>query len=132
MINIQEETKRLNVWVTYFNLEMEYKNPPQKAISKVFQTSLQYMHPKKDHIALLVVYEWSELHTLVDKLLEKTVKRFKHSFKVLLVSSPSPKKLGVGFIPRLSILLGLVVTDARFAFCLVYVPGLRGFKGSKR
>ncbi|RAL51772.1 hypothetical protein DM860_010490 [Cuscuta australis] len=83
-INIREESEKLNVWVAYFNLEMEYGNPPQEAVAKVFKTALQYVDPKKLHLALLGVYERSEHHNLADELLEVMVKKFKHSCKVWL------------------------------------------------
>lgn len=51
---------------------------------KVFQRALQYSDPKKVHLALLGVYERTEQHKLGDELLEKMVKKFKHSCKVLM------------------------------------------------
>ncbi|CAH9109012.1 unnamed protein product [Cuscuta europaea] len=83
-INIREESEKLNVWVAYFNLEMEYGDPPQEAVMKVFQTALRYLDPKKVHLALLGVYERTEHHKLAEEMLEKMVKRFKHSCKVWL------------------------------------------------
>nr|GMD47877.1 rRNA biogenesis protein RRP5 isoform X1 [Ipomoea batatas] len=83
-INIREESEKLNVWVAYFNLEIEYGNPPQEAVMKVFQRALQYCDPKKVHLALLGVYERTEQHKVGDELLEKMAKKFKHSCKVWL------------------------------------------------
>ncbi|XP_016442839.2 rRNA biogenesis protein RRP5 [Nicotiana tabacum] len=83
-INVREESEKLNVWVAYFNLENEYGNPPQEAVAKVFQRALQYCDPKKVHLALLGMYERTEQHTLSDELLNKMVKKFKHSCKVWL------------------------------------------------
>ncbi|PWA41653.1 Nucleic acid-binding, OB-fold [Artemisia annua] len=83
-INIIEESEKLNVWVAYFNLENEYGNPPEDAIVKVFQRALQVCDPKKVHFALLGMYERTEQHKLADELLEKMIKKFKHSCKVWL------------------------------------------------
>ncbi|XP_024994090.1 rRNA biogenesis protein RRP5 isoform X6 [Cynara cardunculus var. scolymus] len=83
-INIREEAEKLNVWVAYFNLENEYGNPPEDAVLKVFQRALQYCDPKKVHFALLGMYERTEQHKLADELLEKMIKKFKHSCKVWL------------------------------------------------
>ncbi|KAG8646904.1 rRNA biogenesis protein RRP5 isoform X3 [Manihot esculenta] len=83
-INIREENEKLNIWVAYFNLENEYGNPPEEAVKKVFQRTLQYCDPKKVHLALLGVYERTEQHTLADELVERMVKKFKHSCKIWL------------------------------------------------
>ncbi|KAJ8544824.1 hypothetical protein K7X08_017407 [Anisodus acutangulus] len=83
-INIREELEKLNVWVAYFNLENEYGNPPEQAVAKVFQRALQYCDPKKVHLALLGMYERTEQDKLTDELLNKMVKKFKHSCKVWL------------------------------------------------
>ncbi|KAJ9541321.1 hypothetical protein OSB04_027827, partial [Centaurea solstitialis] len=83
-INIREESEKLNVWVAYFNLENEYGNPPEDAVLKVFQRALQYCDPKKVHFALLGMYERTEQHKLADELIEKMIKKFKHSCKVWL------------------------------------------------
>lgn len=50
---------------------------------KVFQRALQYNDPKKVHLSLLGMYERTEQHKLADELLDKMVKKFKHSCKVL-------------------------------------------------
>jgi hypothetical protein len=52
---------------------------------KVFQRALQYNDPKKVYLALLGMYERTEQHKLGGELLDKMVKKFKHSCKVLLV-----------------------------------------------
>lgn len=83
-INIREENEKLNVWVAYFNLENEYGNPPEEAVLKVFQRALQYNDPKKVHLALLGMYERTEQHKLVYELLDKMVKKFRHSCKIWL------------------------------------------------
>ncbi|PHT82485.1 hypothetical protein T459_15500 [Capsicum annuum] len=83
-INVREVLEKLNVWVAYFNLENEYGNPPEEAVAKVFQRALQYCDPKKVHLALLGMYERTEQHKLTDELLNKMVKKFKHSCKVWL------------------------------------------------
>ncbi|XP_028055134.1 rRNA biogenesis protein RRP5 isoform X14 [Camellia sinensis] len=83
-INIREESEKLNVWVAYFNLENEYGYPPEDAVSKIFGRALQYCDPKKVHLALLGMYERTEQHKLVDELLNKMSKKFKHSCKVWL------------------------------------------------
>lgn len=83
-INIREESEKLNVWVAYFNLENEYGNPPEEAVIKIFQRALQVCDPKKVHFALLGMYERTEQHKLADELLEKMIKKFKHSCKVWL------------------------------------------------
>ncbi|KAF3674880.1 hypothetical protein FXO38_05012 [Capsicum annuum] len=57
---------------------------PQEAVAKVFQRALQYCDPKKVHLALLGMYERTEQHKLTDELLNKMVKKFKHSCKVWL------------------------------------------------
>ncbi|GKV41870.1 hypothetical protein SLEP1_g49347 [Rubroshorea leprosula] len=83
-INIREENEKLNIWVAYFNLENQYGNPPEEAVLKVFQRALQYCDPKKVHLALLGMYERTDQHKLADELLDKMVKKFKHSCKVWL------------------------------------------------
>ncbi|KAG6700889.1 hypothetical protein I3842_08G135300 [Carya illinoinensis] len=83
-INIREENEKLNIWVAYFNLENEYGNPPQVAVTNVFQRALQYNDPKKVYMALLGMYERTEQHKLADELLDKMTKKFKHSCKVWL------------------------------------------------
>ncbi|WOL03965.1 rRNA biogenesis protein RRP5 [Canna indica] len=83
-INIREEGEKLNIWVAYFNLENEYGSPPEEAVKKLFQRALQYCDPKKLHLALLGVYERTEQENMVDELLERMTKKFKHSCKVWL------------------------------------------------
>lgn len=83
-INVREENEKLNIWVAYFNLENEYGNPPEESVLKVFQRALQYCDPKKVHLALLAMYERTEQNKMVDDLLEKMVRKFKHSCKVWL------------------------------------------------
>ncbi|XP_044501490.1 rRNA biogenesis protein RRP5 [Mangifera indica] len=83
-INIREENEKLNIWVAYFNMENEYGNPPEEAVVKLFQRALQYSDPKKVHLALLAMYERTDQHKLADELLEKMIKKFKHSCKVWL------------------------------------------------
>ncbi|KAH6781199.1 RIBOSOMAL RNA PROCESSING 5 [Perilla frutescens var. hirtella] len=83
-INIREESEKLNIWVAYFNLENEYGNPPEEAVTKIFQRALQYCDTKKVHLALLGMYERTEQHKLTDDLLNNMTKKFKHSCKVWL------------------------------------------------
>ncbi|KAF5463028.1 hypothetical protein F2P56_018980 [Juglans regia] len=83
-INFREENERLNIWVAYINLENEYGNPPQEAVMKVFQRALQYNDPERVYLALLGMYERTEQHKLADELLDKMIKKFKHSFQVWL------------------------------------------------
>lgn len=86
-INIREESEKLNIWVAFFNLENEYGNPPEDAVAKIFQRALQYCDPKKVHLALLGVHERTERpeqQKLADELVDKMVKKFKHSCKVWL------------------------------------------------
>ncbi|KAK3019414.1 hypothetical protein RJ639_004664 [Escallonia herrerae] len=83
-INIREETEKLNIWVAYFNLENEYGNPPEEAVVNLFKRALQYCDPKKVHLALLGMYERTEQYKLAVELLDKMVKKFKHSRKVWL------------------------------------------------
>ncbi|PIN20215.1 rRNA processing protein Rrp5 [Handroanthus impetiginosus] len=83
-INIREESEKLNIWVAYFNLENEYGNPPEEAVTKIFQRALQYCDPKKVHLALLGMYERTEQHKLADELLDKMTRKFKHSCQVWL------------------------------------------------
>ncbi|GFY93587.1 similar to RIBOSOMAL RNA PROCESSING 5 [Actinidia rufa] len=83
-ITIREETEKLNIWVAYFNLENEYGNPPGEAVQKIFQRALQYCDPKKVHLALLGMYERTEQPKLADDLLNKMIRKFKHSCKVWL------------------------------------------------
>lgn len=52
-------------------------------MTNVFQRALQYNDPKKVHMALLGMYERTEQHKLVNELLDKMTKKFKHSCKVL-------------------------------------------------
>ncbi|KAF5463024.1 hypothetical protein F2P56_018978 [Juglans regia] len=83
-INFREENEKLNIWVAYINLENEYGNPPQEAVMKVFQRALQYNDPERVYLALLGMYERTEQHKLADELLDKMIKKFKHSFQVLV------------------------------------------------
>ncbi|XP_019053357.1 PREDICTED: rRNA biogenesis protein RRP5 isoform X2 [Nelumbo nucifera] len=93
-INIREENEKLNIWVAYFNLENEYGEPPQEAVMKTFHRALQYCDPKKVHLALLNMYERTEQYNLADELLNKMVKKFKHSCKVWLRRVQSLLKQG--------------------------------------
>ncbi|GAB4851487.1 hypothetical protein Ancab_030889 [Ancistrocladus abbreviatus] len=83
-INIRFEAEKLNIWVAYLNLENEYGNPREEAVMRIFQRALQYSDPLKVHLELLGVYERTEQHQLADELLEKMVKKFKHSSEVWL------------------------------------------------
>ncbi|KAL9999138.1 putative suppressor of forked, tetratricopeptide-like helical domain superfamily [Helianthus debilis subsp. tardiflorus] len=83
-INMIEESEKLNVWIAYFNLENEFGNPPEEAVVKVFQRALQVCDPKKIHFALLGMYERTDQNKLADELLEKMIRKFKHSCKVWL------------------------------------------------
>ncbi|TYK02428.1 rRNA biogenesis protein RRP5 [Cucumis melo var. makuwa] len=83
-INIREENEKLNVWLAYFNLENEYGNPKEDAVTKIFQRALQCNDPKKVHLALLGMYERTKQDKLAYELLDKMIKRFKHSCKVWL------------------------------------------------
>ncbi|KAI5671713.1 hypothetical protein M9H77_12077 [Catharanthus roseus] len=80
-INIREESEKLNIWVAYFNLENEYGNPPEEAVKKLFHRALQNSDPKEVHLALLGMYERTEQNKLASELLDKMVKKFKHSCK---------------------------------------------------
>ncbi|XP_042480100.1 rRNA biogenesis protein RRP5 isoform X1 [Macadamia integrifolia] len=101
-INIREEAEKLNIWVAYFNIENEYGNPRQEAVMKVFQRALQYSDPKKVHFALLGLYERTEQQNLVDELLEKMVKKYKHSCKVWLRRVQSLLKQGKDVQPTVN------------------------------
>ncbi|KAF3620072.1 hypothetical protein FXO37_33419 [Capsicum annuum] len=68
----------------YLPLNPIFLITPQEAVAKVFQRALQYCDPKKVHLALLGMYERTEQHKLTDELLNKMVKKFKHSCKVWL------------------------------------------------
>jgi len=57
----------------------------QDAVKKLFQRALQYCDPKKLHLALLGLYERADQLKLADELLEKMVKKFKTSCKVLIM-----------------------------------------------
>ncbi|WVZ62324.1 hypothetical protein U9M48_012085 [Paspalum notatum var. saurae] len=83
-INPREEEEKLNVWVSYFNLENEYGSPREDAVKKVFQRALQYCDHKKLHLALLTMYERTEQYQLADDLLDRMTKRFKTSCKIWL------------------------------------------------
>ncbi|XP_074276479.1 rRNA biogenesis protein RRP5 [Silene latifolia] len=83
-INITYETEKLNVWVAYLNLENQYGNPREEAVTNLFQRALQYCDPLKLHLELLGLYERTEQHKLADELLGKMVKKFKQSFEVWL------------------------------------------------
>lgn len=56
---------------------------------KVFQRALQYNDPEKVHLALLGMYERTEQHKLADELLDKMIKKFKHSCQVILLCDMS-------------------------------------------
>lgn len=56
--------------------------PLQEAVTKIFQRALQYCDPKRVHLALLGMYDRTEQHKLADELLDKMVRKFKHSCKV--------------------------------------------------
>ncbi|KAF8403960.1 hypothetical protein HHK36_012067 [Tetracentron sinense] len=93
-INIREEAEKLNIWVAYFNLENEHGNPPEESVMKTFQRALQYCDPKKVHLALLGMYDRTEQHKLADELVEKMIKKFKHSCKIWLKRVQSLLKQG--------------------------------------
>ncbi|XP_026452814.1 rRNA biogenesis protein RRP5-like [Papaver somniferum] len=83
-INSREENEKLNVWVAFINLENEYGNPREEAVTNTFQRALQYCDPKKVHLALLAMYERTGQHKLANDLLEQMSKKFKHSCKAWL------------------------------------------------
>ncbi|KAF6168945.1 hypothetical protein GIB67_038442 [Kingdonia uniflora] len=93
-INIREEAEKLNVWLAYFNLENEYGNPREEAVTKIFQRALQYCDPKKIHLALLGMYEKTEQQNLANELLDQMIKKFKRSCKVWLTRIQSSLKQG--------------------------------------
>ncbi|KAM3248493.1 hypothetical protein P3L10_010262 [Capsicum annuum] len=79
------------VWIKYMafvlslaDVEKARLIAEREAVAKVFQRALQYCDPKKVHLALLGMYERTEQHKLTDELLNKMVKKFKHSCKVWL------------------------------------------------
>ncbi|KAH9602114.1 hypothetical protein KSS87_015915 [Heliosperma pusillum] len=84
IINITHESEKLNVWVAYLNLENQYGNPREEAVTNLFQRALQYCDPLKLHLELLGLYERTEQHKLADELLGKMVKKFKQSYEVWL------------------------------------------------
>nr|GMD39703.1 rRNA biogenesis protein RRP5 isoform X1 [Ipomoea batatas] len=45
-INIREESEKLNVWVAYFNLEIEYGNPPQSIVNRALLCLPRHKHIK--------------------------------------------------------------------------------------
>ncbi|KAL9228093.1 hypothetical protein vseg_003707 [Gypsophila vaccaria] len=83
-INITFETEKLNVWVAFLNLENQYGEPREEAVSRLFQRALQYCDPLKLHLELLGLYERTEQHKLADELLGKMIKKFKQSYEVWL------------------------------------------------
>ncbi|KAI3861298.1 hypothetical protein MKX03_005051 [Papaver bracteatum] len=93
-INTREESEKLNVWEAYINLENEYGNPREEAVTKSFQRALQYCDPKKIHLALVGMYERIGQHKLANDLLEQMSKKFKHSCKVWLTRVQNILKQG--------------------------------------
>lgn len=55
----REEGEKFNVWQACLNLEMQYGDPPEEAVMKLFQRALSYTDQKKLYMALVTLLERS-------------------------------------------------------------------------
>ena len=53
----REEQEKLNVWVAWLNLEMNYGDPPEDVALKLFQRALTYNDQKKLYMAFVGILE---------------------------------------------------------------------------
>ena len=55
--NCREEGEKFNIWQARLNLEMQYGDPPEEAVMKLFQRALSYTDQKKLYMALITLLE---------------------------------------------------------------------------
>ena len=55
--NCREEGEKFNIWQARLNLEMQYGDPPEQAVMKLFQRALSYTDQKKLYMALITLLE---------------------------------------------------------------------------
>ncbi len=53
----REEGEKFNIWQARLNLEMQYGDPPEEAVMKLFQRALSYTDQKKLYMALITILE---------------------------------------------------------------------------
>lgn len=53
----REEGEKFNIWQARLNLEMQYGDPPEEAVMKLFQRALSYTDQKKLYMALITLLE---------------------------------------------------------------------------
>ena len=56
----REEDEKFNIWQARLNLEMQYGQPPEEALMKLFQRALSYTNQKKLYLALITILERSD------------------------------------------------------------------------
>ena len=53
----RKEGEKFNIWQARLNLEMQYGDPPQEAVMKLFQRALSYTDQKKLYMAMANILE---------------------------------------------------------------------------
>ena len=57
ILHFREEEEKFNIWKAWLNLEMHYGEPPEEAVTKVFQRALALTNQKKLYMSLLDLAE---------------------------------------------------------------------------
>ena len=73
IINIREETEKMNVWIGLLNLENTYGS--DESLSDVFKRACQYNDSQEIHERLISIYIQSGRHANADDLFQATLKK---------------------------------------------------------
>ncbi|TAQ85094.1 hypothetical protein B7494_g6580 [Chlorociboria aeruginascens] len=77
MINIREETEKMNVWIALLNLENTYGS--DETVNDAFKRACQYNDAQEIHERLTSIYIQSGKHNKADDLFQTLVKKFSQS-----------------------------------------------------
>lgn len=73
MINIREETEKMNIWIGLLNLENTYGS--DESLDDIFKRACQYNDSQEIHERLISIYIQSGHHSKADDLFQKTIKK---------------------------------------------------------
>ncbi|KAK3375401.1 hypothetical protein B0H63DRAFT_503264 [Podospora didyma] len=74
IINMKEETEKLNVWIAYLNLEVAYGT--DETVEGVFKRACTYNDEQEVHERLTSIYIQSQKYKRAEELFEKMLKKF--------------------------------------------------------
>lgn len=57
LFDYREEGEKFNVWQARLNMEMQYGDPPEEAVMKLFQRALSYTNQKKLYMVLIGILQ---------------------------------------------------------------------------